>query len=239
MTPDRTHTNKRTLRYALLSSLPVMAGYLVLGAGFGILLHSNGYGIWWAALMSITIYAGSMQYVAIGLLSGGATLIAAALMTLVVNVRHLFYGITMLSRYRDTGARKPYLIFSLTDETFSLVCSADIPDGVDRRQYYLFLSMLNQSYWIIGSIAGNMIGSLIPFQTAGIEFSMTALFTVIFVNQWEKNRQHLPALTGILLTLLCLILFGKERFLIPSMLLITLTLWVEKKWIKEGLSCEL
>lgn len=188
--------------------------------------------------MSVTIYAGSMQYVAVSLLSGGATLLAAALMTIVVNIRHLFYGITMLRHYKDTGAWKPYLIFSLTDETYSLVCSAEVPEGMSRRHYYLFLSMLNQSYWIIGSFAGGLIGSLIPFQTAGIEFSMTALFTVIFVNQWEKNRQHLPALSGIVITLSCLLIFGRNSFLIPSMLLITLALWFEKRWIKEDFQNE-
>ncbi len=131
-----------TLKYAFKASLPIMAGYVVLGMGFGILLESKGYAWWWAALMSVTIYAGSMQYVAIDLLAGGATLVASALMTLLVNIRHLFYGITMLEKYKDTGARKPYLIFALTDETFSLVCAPNLPEGVRRKNYYFFVPLI-------------------------------------------------------------------------------------------------
>ena len=125
----------KTIRYAFVRSLPIMAGYIVLGLGFGVLLQSKGYGAGWALVMSGLIYAGSMQYVAIDLLAGGASLISAAIMTLMVNARHLFYGISMLERYRDTGAAKPYLIFALTDETYSVVCSGGVPEGVDRKKY--------------------------------------------------------------------------------------------------------
>lgn len=157
-----------------------MAGYIVLGLGFGVLLQSKGYGAGWALVMSGLIYAGSMQYVAIDLLAGGASLISAAIMTLMVNARHLFYGISMLERYKDTGAAKPYLIFALTDETYSVVCSGGVPEGVDRKKYYFWVSLLNQLYWIAGGVAGALLGSVLPFDTTGIDFSMTALFLVVY-----------------------------------------------------------
>lgn len=211
---------RKTIGYAFQSSLPIMAGYIVLGMGFGILLQNAGYSWHWAAAMSITIYAGSMQYVAVDLLAGGASLAAAAAMTFFVNIRHLFYGISMLGAYKDAGKRKPYLIFALTDETFSLVCAPELPKGVDRSGYYLFISFFNQIYWIIGSIAGAVLGNIIPFDTTGVDFAMTALFTVIFVEQWEGASTHIPALTGLASSLVCLLLFGADDFLIPSMILI-------------------
>ena len=170
----------KTIRYAFVRSLPIMAGYIVLGLGFGVLLQSKGYGAGWALVMSGLIYAGSMQYVAIDLLAGGASLISAAIMTLMVNARHLFYGISMLERYKDTGAAKPYLIFALTDETYSVVCSGGVPEGVDRKKYYFWVSLLNQLYWIAGGVAGALLGSVLPFDTTGIDFSMTALFLVVY-----------------------------------------------------------
>lgn len=179
--------------------------------------------------MSLFIYAGSMQYVAVDLLTGGASLLAAALMTLMVNARHLFYGISMIDRYKDTGAKKPYLIFALTDETYSLVCSGEVPEGVDKNRYFFLVSLLNQSYWIAGSVAGAFIGSLLTFNTSGIEFSMTALFIVVFVEQWKGTSNHLSSLIGVAASLVCLSIFGAERFLIPSMLAITTALMVLRK----------
>ncbi len=234
-TPQEAHTVsgssgnfRSTIRYAFVSSLPVMAGYIVLGTGFGVLLQDKGYNWLWAALMSVTIFAGSMQYVAVDLLSGGATLIAAALMTVLVNIRHLFYGLTMLEKYNDTGWRKPYLIFALTDETFSLVCSPNLPEDVDRKNYYFFLSLMNQCYWITGSIIGAVAGAALSFNSAGIDFAMTALFVVIFVEQWEKTKQHLPALAGVAITVVCRLLFGTESFLIPSMIGILVAMFLIK-----------
>lgn len=218
----------KTVRYAFKASLPVMAGYLVLGVGFGILLESAGYSWLWAFLMSVFIYAGSMQYVAVELLTGGVSLVSAALMTLMVNIRHLFYGITMIEKYKGAGAAKPYLVHSLTDETFSLVCSAELPDGVDRRGYYLLVSAFDQLYWIAGSTAGALIGSAVTFNTAGIEFSMTALFTVIFVEQWEKAGSHIPAVCGVAVSVVCLVIFGASGFLIPSMICIAAAMFIAR-----------
>ena len=212
------------IKQAFYKSIPVMAGYIVLGTGFGILMHNAGYGVLWTAAMSIFIYAGSMQYVGVNLLTGGASVITTALTTVMVNARHLFYSISMVDLYKDAGKYKPYMIFALTDETYSLLCDGKAPEGADPNAYRFFVSLFNHSYWVTGSILGSLLGAVIPFSTAGIEFSMTALFIAAFTEQWLTTRDHIPALTGLLSTLVCLILFGRDRFLIPAMLLITLVL---------------
>ena len=222
-----------TIKYAFKQSIPIMAGYLVLGMGFGVLLQSKGYGIFWAFIMSAFIYAGSMQFVTIDLLSGGATLIASALMTLMVNARHLFYGISMIDRYKDTKPYKPYLIFSLTDETYSLVCSGEVPEGVDQTKYYFFVSLLDQCYWVIGCIVGNLIGSLISFNSTGIDFAMTSLFLVVFVEQWQSTKNHLSAIIGVASSIICLLIFGADNFIIPTMISITILLTVLRGILHE------
>ena len=215
---------RKTVKQAFYTSLPVLAGYIVLGIGFGILLRNAGYGVLWAAVMSVSIYAGSLQYVGVGLIASGASLITAAVTSLMVNARHLFYSISMIDKYKGAGKYKPYMIFALTDETYSLLCDGKAPDGVDANLYRFLVSLFNHSYWIIGSIIGNMLGAVLPFSSAGIEFSMTALFVASLTEQWLTTRDHAPALTGLLSTLLCLIVFGRDSFLIPAMLLITLVL---------------
>lgn len=226
--------NRKTIAHAFRASLPVMAGYLVLGIGFGILMQSHGYAWYWATVMSIAVYAGSMQYIAVDLLAAGANMITFALMTLVVNARHIFYGLTMLTKYKDAGKAKPYLIFALTDETFSLVCDAELPEDVDRNGYYFFLSLFDHCYWILGSTAGALLGAALAFNSAGVEFSMTALFVVIVLGQWEKSHNHLPALTGFVVSAICLLIFGPSDFLIPSMLFIAVALLLEGKLGKAG-----
>lgn len=222
-----------TIKYAFKQSLPIMAGYIVLGIGFGILLKSKGYGVIWAFFMSLFIFAGSMQYVGVNLLAGGASIITTALMTIMVNARHLFYGVSMLERYKDTKPYKPYLIFGLTDETYSLVCSGEVPAGVDRNKYFFLLTMFNQCYWIIGGVAGNLIGSLITFNTAGIEFSMTSLFLVVFTEQWMITKDHTSAIIGVVTSAACLLIFGSDNFLIPAMIGITIILIVLGEWRKR------
>lgn len=226
--------NRKTFKYSFLATIPVMAGYVVLGTGFGILLADKGYSYWWALLMSLVIYAGSMQYVGVGLLGSGAALISTALMTLMVNARHLFYGISMLEKYKNTGAMKPYLIFALTDETYSLVCDAKLPEGISRKWYYFLVSVLNQSYWVLGSFLGAFLGNTLSFNSKGIDFSMTALFVVIFVEQWESTGNHIPALLGLFISVLCLPLFGADNFLIPAMIGITVGLFLMKPAILAG-----
>lgn len=218
-----------TWKYAFKQSLPIMAGYLVLAMGFGVLLETKGYGVGWALLMSCFIYAGSMQYVTVNLLTSGASLISAALMTLMVNARHLFYGISMIERYRDTKPYKPYLIFALTDETYSVVCSGTVPDGVDEKKYFFLVSLFSQCYWIIGSVIGSLLGTVLNFNSTGIDFSMTALFLVVFVEQWRSTKNHTSAIVGVAASLICLLIFGTDQFLIPSMLSITVLLTLLRK----------
>lgn len=228
-----------TFKYAFKRSLPIMAGYLVIGMGFGVLLETKGYGFLWALIMSCFIYAGSMQYVAIDLISGGASLISAALMTLMVNARHLFYGISMIERYRNTAPFKPYLIFGLTDETYSVVCSGKVPEGVDEKKYFFLVTLFAQCYWIAGSLIGSLVGTVINFNSTGIDFSMTALFLVVFVEQWQSTKNHISAIVGVAASLICLLVFGKDRFLIPAMILITVILTVFQKkldFVTEGKS---
>ena len=220
---------KRLIKRSFLDTLPVMAGYMVLGFGFGLVSTEKGYGILWAIAMSTFIYAGSMQYVALDLLSGGATLITAAITTLMVNARHLFYGITMVEHYKGMGKRKPYLIFSLTDETYSLLCSGKAPDGLFFRGYALTVSVFNQCYWVLGSLLGALVGSASAFNTKGVDFAMTALFITVFVEQWKSTKKHLPAIVGVASSVICLLVFGAKDFLIPSMILITLCLSFGKK----------
>jgi 4-azaleucine resistance transporter AzlC len=215
---------KSLVKRSFLDTLPVMAGYLFLGTGFGMLLHAKGYGILWAAAMSIFIYAGSMQYLAVDLLSGGASLIAAAITTLMVNARHLFYGISMIDKYKGCGWRKPYLIFALTDETYSLNCGGAPEDVSDSKTYFFLVSLFNQCYWVTGSMLGVLVGSILPVSTEGIDFALTALFVTVFVEQWKSTKDHIPAMIGVLASVLCLLLFGAGNFLIPAMVLITIAL---------------
>lgn len=221
---------KQTIRKALVDTVPVMTGYLCLGFGFGILLHSAGYGIFEAFVMSVTMYAGSMQYIAVGLLASGASLLTVALTTLLVQARHLFYGISMLEKYKNVGKRKLYLIFALTDETYSLMCNdhSDIP--LDKRKdYYLAVSMLNHSYWITGCVLGATVGTLVNFNSEGIDFVLTALFVTIFLEQWLGTKKHVPAIVGVIASVVCLIIFGGENFLIPTMVVIAVALCLYKE----------
>ena len=222
------------IKNAFYASVPVMAGYLVLGIGFGMVLRTRGYGIWWALAMSVFIYAGSMQYVAIDLLTGGVSLITAAVTTLAVNARHLFYSISMIDKYRNQK-RKNFLIFTLTDETYSLVCN-EVPNEEDASSYYFYVSLFDYIYWIAGSVVGSVLGSVLPIQTEGVDFALTALFLTVFVEQWMTTKNHLSAIIGVGASVACLLIFGSEKFLIPAMILITCLLLAMKN--KEGITNE-
>ena len=221
---------KNSFRTAFLDTVPVMTGYLFLGFGFGVLALQNGLSLWWALAMSLLIYAGSMQFVAVTLLSGGTGVLTAALTTLAVNARHVFYGLSMIDRYKGTGKKKPYLIFSLTDETYSLVSQGETRK--DGGRYYLLVSFLDQCYWVLGTLLGAAAGQLLPINYEGIDFVLTALFVTIFVEQWLSTKNHLPACVGVGASVLCLVLFGSSAFLIPAMGLITLVLLLTRG--KEG-----
>ena len=216
--------DRRLVRDAFLATVPILAGYIVLGIGFGVILKSKGYGFWWALAMGVCIYAGSMQYLAIDLLTGGASLITAALTTLAVNARHIFYGISMVGKYRDVP-HKPFLIFTLTDETYSLVCRGAPERYQDRAgSYYFFVSLFDYVYWVVGCALGSLLGSVLPFDVEGVDFALTALFVTVFVEQWLSSKNHIPAIIGVISSAVCLLIFGADRFLIPSMLLIALLL---------------
>lgn len=223
------------IKKAFFATIPVMAGYLVLGIGFGMVLRSRGFGAFWALAMSAGIYAGSMQYVAIDLLTGGVSLITAALTTLAVNARHLFYSISMIDKYKNQKKKK-FLIFTLTDETYSLVCSDAAEKLGDASNYYFYVSLFDYLYWITGSIMGSILGSVLPISTEGIDFALTALFLTVFVEQWLSTKNHFAAITGVTSSVLCLVIFGSDNFLIPTMILITCMLAGMRN--KEGITNE-
>lgn len=221
---------KQALRTVFLDTVPVLTGYLFLGAGFGILLaEQTGKGVLWAFLMGLFVFAGSGQYLAVSLLASGASLVSAAIATLLVNARHIFYGISLIDTYKGSGKKKPYMIFALTDETYTLVTQNQPPEGMSRHQYCFLVSLLDHIYWILGCTLGNIAGSLIPISFEGVEFVLTALFVTMFVEQWLSTKNHASALIGVASTALCLALFGKDIFLIPSMVLIALLLTVFRK----------
>ncbi len=224
---------KSAVRAAFWDTVPVMTGYVFLGFGFGILMHQNGYGVLWAGAMSLFIYAGSMQYVAVPLLTSGAGLLTAAMTAFVVNARHLFYGISMVDAYKGAGRKKPYMIFALTDETYSLVSKNQVPEGISRHGYCFLVSLFDQIYWVGGTLLGSLAGSLIPINYEGIDFVLTALFVTIFVEQWLSTQNHIPAIIGVISTTLCLLLFGADIFLIPSMVVIAILLTTLRNAGKE------
>ena len=209
--------DRTSLRAAFPLTVPVLMGYLAIGMAFGLMLQSAGYGVGWAALMSLTIYAGSGQYLGVSLLAMGAPLTQVALLTLVINMRHMVYGLSMLEKFRGMGARKLYMNFSLTDETYALLSAAGPPRGVDPRRFYFSVAVLDHSYWVIGSVLGSVAGALLGFDTTGVDFAMTALFLVIAVNQWRSYPSHLPALLGAALTAVSLALVGPDNMLLPAL----------------------
>lgn len=224
---------RKTVRTAFWDTVPVMTGYVFLGFGFGILMHQSGYGVLWAGAMSLFVYAGSMQYVAVSLLTSGASLLTAAMTAFVVNARHLFYGLSMVDAYKGAGKKKPYMIFALTDETYSLVSQKQVPEGISRHGYCFLVSLFDQIYWVTGTILGSLAGSLIPINYEGVDFALTALFVTIFVEQWLSTKNHIPALIGVAATAVCLFLFGADVFLIPSMVVIAALLTMMRKVKKE------
>ncbi len=225
--------NKDILKKAFRDTIPVMTGYLALGIGFGVILRTNGYEWYWALVMAVTMFAGSMQYVAVELLATGAGFVTTLMTTLFVNARHLFYGISLVDKYKNVGKVKPYLIFGLTDETYSLVCStADSIEPKQRKYYFFLVTVMDHCYWITGCVTGALLGGLITFNTEGIDFVLTALFVSIFVEQWLSTREHRPALTGLTASTVCLLIFGPENFLIPAMLSIMAVLLLMRKKVK-------
>lgn len=209
---------KKAFKAAFPHTIPIMTGFLFLGMTYGIYMNVSGFSFLYPMLMSMTIFAGSMEFVTINMLLGAFHPLEALTMTLMINARHLFYGISMLDKYKGTGLKKLYLIFGMCDESFSINYTADIPKDVDKGQFMTWVTLLNHSYWVLGATLGGIFGSFIHFNTEGIEFVMTALFVVIFLEQWLKEKNHVNAITGLMISVLCLVLFGRDNFIIPSML---------------------
>ena len=235
--------DRKALAAAFPVTLPVLMGYLAIGIAFGLMLQEIGYNFIWAFFMSLTIYAGSGQYLGVTLLATAAGLGTVAVMTLLINFRHLVYGLSMLEKFRGMGWRKLYMIFSLTDETYALLSSAQAPVGVNPKSFYFAIAVLDQSYWILGSVIGAVAGAVIPFSTEGVDFAMTALFVVIAVEQWKTYRKHLPALLGCAVTVVFLIIlgsvFGQDQMLLISLGVIVLILLILRDRLdeKEGEPC--
>lgn len=226
---------KKVIKAAFPVTIPVMLGYLSIGIAFGLLFQQAGYHAGWAFLMSLIVYAGAMQFIGVSFFAGGISLIGIAIMTLVVNVRHIFYGLSFLDKFSTMGWKKWYMAFALSDETYSLLCGAQIPAEIEPRHFYLAVAMMNQSYWLMGSVIGAVAGSLLTFNTTGMDFAMTALFIVIFLDQWKMYRTHWPAVIGLLCTFIALLIFGAENLAIPAMILITSVLLLGRKWIAPQL----
>lgn len=224
----------RACRAAFPHTLPIFAGFWFLGMTYGIYMNVSGFSFWYPMLMSLTIFAGSMEFVAVNLLLGAFNPMQAFALTLMINARHLFYGISMLDRYRGCGLKKIYLIFGMCDESFSINYTAEIPEDVDKGWFMFFVNLLNHFYWFFGSTLGGVFGSLIHFDTEGLGFVMTAMFVVIFMEQWFQEKSHASGILGLGISLLCLIAFGAERFIIPAMAAILLALTFLRKPMEKG-----
>lgn len=240
-TNNRNAAEKKTasaLRAAFPYTIPIFAGFTFLGIAYGFYMHAYGFSAVYPILMSLTIFAGSMEFVTGRLLLAPFAPIGAFLLTLMVNARHLFYGISMLDKFKDTGKKKWYLIFGMCDESFSINCTVNVPAGIDKGWFMFFVTLLNQCYWVLGAAIGGLAGKFIHFDTEGLDFVMIALFVVIFMEQWEKEKNHTSGLIGLTASLLCLLLFGSENFIIPSMIAILVILTSLRSRLDEDKSSE-
>lgn len=220
---------KRDFAFAFRQSVPVMLGYIFLGIAFGLLLQDAGYSFWWALLSSVVIYAGSMQFVLVTLLTGGTGLFYTAIMTLFINGRHIFYGLSFVEKFKKMGKLYPYMIFSLTDETYSVLCGTRTPEDLHEDKVFFWISFLDHCYWILGSVIGAVAGSYITFDSTGIDFSMTALFIVIVVEQWQNAKSHFPAILGAGCGIVWLLILGPDRFLLPALCSCVVVLLVTRR----------
>lgn len=225
---------RKALAAAFPHTIPILAGFLFLGMAYGIYMNVSGFSFWWPMLMGLTIYGGSLEFVTVTMLLGSFAPVQTFAMTLMIQARHLFYGISMLEKYRGTGWKKFYLIFGMCDESFSINYTAEVPEGVDRGWFMFFVTLLNQCYWVSGAALGGLLGSFIPFDTEGLDFVMTALFVVIFLDQSLKEKKHYTALIGLGASAACLLIFGADGFMIPTMVCIICLLTVFRRPIEKA-----
>lgn len=227
-------TKTKAFKAAFPHTLPIMAGFLFLGIAYGIYMQSKGFSFWWPTLMALFIFAGSMEFVTVDLLLSAFNPLYALLLALIVNARHLFYGLSMLETYRDAGRKKWYLIFGMCDESFSINCSTEPPQGVDKGWFYFFVTLLNHLYWVTGAALGGLLGSFVFFNTKGIDFVMTALFVVIFLDQWKTKKGRVPAAVGVMVSVAALAVFGAGNFILPAMALMLAVLTLLRKPLTRG-----
>lgn len=223
----------RAFRAAFPFTIPVLTGYLFIGIAFGVMYQEKGYNFLWAVLMSILVYAGSGQYLAVNFFAPGVSFLDVIFMTFMVNVRHIFYGLSLLERFGNMGKKRLYMIFSLTDETYSLFFITKVPEDVDEDRFLFAIALLDQTYWVIGSAIGAVAGAVIPFNAEGIDFAMTALFLVIFVEQWMAGGNRIPAVIGLISSAVFRIIFGSGSFILPSMICILICLISGRKYIEK------
>lgn len=224
----------KALKAAFPHTIPIMTGFLFLGASYGIYMNVSGFEFWYPMITSMLIFAGSVEFVTVNLLLGAFNPLQAFLLALMINARHIFYGISMLDKYRGTGLKKFYLIYGMCDESFSVNYTAKIPEDVDKGWFMFFVNLLNQIYWVAGATIGGILGGVIAFNTNGIEFVMTAMFVVIFLEQWLKEKNHIPSILGLVISVVCLILFGADKFIIPSMASMLIILTLLRKVLDKG-----
>lgn len=224
----------KALKAAFPHTIPIMTGFLFLGASYGIYMNVSGFEFWYPMITSMLIFAGSVEFVTVNLLLGAFNPLQAFLLALMINARHIFYGISMLDKYRGTGLKKFYLIYGMCDESFSVNYTAEIPEDVDKGWFMFFVNLLNQIYWVAGATIGGILGGVIAFDINGIEFVMTAMFVVIFLEQWLKEKNHIPSILGLVISVVCLILFGADRFIIPSMAAMLIMLTLLRKVLDKG-----
>ena len=223
----------RALKCAFPHTIPIFAGFCFLGMTYGIYMKVSGFAFWYPMLMSLVIYGGSLEFVAVSMLLAPYAPMQAFLMTLMIQARHLFYGIALLDKFRGMGWKKPYLIFGMCDETFSINCTAEIPEDVDRGWFYFFVTLLNQIYWVLGATAGGLVGGLIRFNTEELDFVMTAMVVVIFLEQWRKEKRHDSAAVGMAASVVCLAIFGADYFVIPTMVCILAVLTALRRPLEQ------
>ncbi len=225
---------KKAFEKAFPYTIPVLCGYLFIGIAFGVMFAEKGYSFLWAILMSVLVYAGAGQYLAVNFFVPGISFFQVIIMTLVVNIRQIFYGISLLERFHRMGKKRWYMIFGLTDETYSLLCTTKVPEGVDEEKFCFAIVLLDHSYWVLGSAIGGILGAVMPFSSEGIEFAMTALFVVLFLDQWQEKSHRIPAMIGIGVSVVCLLIFGSSNFVLPAMLLISAFLFFMRQRLDPG-----